>query len=140
MIQDIVDARTYDKMRPPRPGGNTSHISRPYFFESFHISSYVFGLGLNLIFIISCKSEKSNSTVDKIFSGQPTKVEFHVTVMSLDSINEGSMVSHFYKIIAMMTMILGLIKIIMKSLTVVEYQYQLTSYMGEKLRKLLIEY
>ena len=24
--------------------------------------------------------------------GQPTKVEFHVTVMSLDSINEGSMV------------------------------------------------
>ena len=25
--------------------------------------------------------------------GQPTKVEFHVTVMSLDSINEGSMVS-----------------------------------------------
>ena len=51
-----------------------------------------------------------------IFSGQPTKVEFHVTVMSLDSINEGSMVSHFYKIIAMMTMILGLIKIIMKSL------------------------
>ena len=69
-----------------------------------------------LIFIIPCQSEKSNSTVDKIFSGQPTKVEFHVTVMSLDSINEGSMVSHFYKIIAMMTMILGLIKIIMKSL------------------------
>ena len=28
-----------------------------------------------------------------LFSGQPTKVEFHVTVMSLDSINEGSMVS-----------------------------------------------
>ena len=28
------------------------------------------------------------------FSGKPTKVEFHVTVMSLDSINEGSMVSH----------------------------------------------
>ena len=27
-------------------------------------------------------------------SGQPTKVEFHVTVMSLDSINEGSMVSN----------------------------------------------
>ena len=27
------------------------------------------------------------------FSGKPTKVEFHVTVMSLDSINEGSMVS-----------------------------------------------
>ena len=26
-------------------------------------------------------------------SGQPTKVEFHVTVMSLDSINEGSMVT-----------------------------------------------
>ena len=25
-------------------------------------------------------------------------MEFHVTVMSLDSINEGSMVSHFYKI------------------------------------------
>jgi len=42
-FEDIVDARTYDKMRPPRPGG------------------------------------------------QPTKVEFHVTVMSLDSINEGSM-------------------------------------------------
>ena len=29
------------------------------------------------------------------FAGKPTKVEFHVTVMSLDSINEGSMVSHF---------------------------------------------
>ena len=28
-----------------------------------------------------------------VFSGQPTKVEFHVTVMSLDSINEGSMVN-----------------------------------------------
>ena len=25
--------------------------------------------------------------------GKPTKVEFHVTVMSLDSINEGSMVN-----------------------------------------------
>jgi len=42
-FEDIVDKRTYDKMRPPRPGG------------------------------------------------KPTTVEFHVTVMSLDSINEGSM-------------------------------------------------
>ena len=31
--------------------------------------------------------------VSFIWPGQPTKVEFHVTVMSLDSINEGSMVS-----------------------------------------------
>jgi len=42
-FEDIVDKKIYDKMRPPKPGG------------------------------------------------QPTKVEFHVTVMSLDSINEGSM-------------------------------------------------
>ena len=27
-----------------------------------------------------------------IFSGKPTRVQFHVTVMSLDSIDEGSMV------------------------------------------------
>ena len=43
-FDDIVDRRFYDKMRPPKPGGN------------------------------------------------PTKVMFHVTVLSLDSINEGSMV------------------------------------------------
>lgn len=42
-FEDIVDKKSYDKMRPPKPGG------------------------------------------------KPTKVEFHVTVMSLDSINEGSM-------------------------------------------------
>ena len=33
-----------------------------------------------------------NNHRDNFFSGKPTKVEFHVTVMSLDSINEGSMV------------------------------------------------
>ena len=37
--------------------------------------------------------------VSFICSGQPTKVEFHVTVMSLDSINEGSMVSTHAKVI-----------------------------------------
>ena len=31
--------------------------------------------------------------IQNFYAGQPTKVEFHVTVMSLDSINEGSMVS-----------------------------------------------
>ena len=74
-----------------------------------------------------------------IFSGQPTKVEFHVTVMSLDSINEGSMVSHLYK------------KSdddddeavndadeyddnydIVINLIVIEYRYYLTSYMPGK--------
>ena len=46
-------------------------------------------------------------------SGQPTKVEFHVTVMSLDSINEGSMVSHVYKINLLMVMMLKMMKIMM---------------------------
>ena len=27
MVQDIVDARTYDKMRPPRPGGTPSILT-----------------------------------------------------------------------------------------------------------------
>ena len=36
---------------------------------------------------------KTCQALQIFYAGQPTKVEFHVTVMSLDSINEGSMVS-----------------------------------------------
>ena len=58
---DIVDAKTYDKMRPPRPGGKFQVLS-----------------GKMLVVFL--------------FSGLATRVNFHVTVMSIDSINEGSMV------------------------------------------------
>ena len=41
-------------------------------------------------------------------------MEFHVTVMSLDSINEGSMVSHLYKInLKMMKMMLMMMMMMM---------------------------
>ena len=82
ILQDIVDARTYDKMRPPRPGGT------PCILIFIHIQHFI-----DLCYI-SQKQIWSN-LLKNTFAGKPTKVEFHVTVMSLDSINEGSMVSHF---------------------------------------------
>ena len=62
-FEDIVDKKTYDKMRPPKPGGS------PEDFDNFFRR-------VNPCFV----------------SGSATRVQFHVTVMSLDSIDEGSMV------------------------------------------------
>ena len=79
IVQDIVDARTYDKMRPPRPGGTPSILTFIHFIDLCYIS----------------KKQIWSNVLKNTFAGKPTKVEFHVTVMSLDSINEGSMLSHF---------------------------------------------
>ena len=64
-FEDIVDKVTYDKMRPPKPEG-----LRPF------LLSYAKAISLFN------------------FLGKATTVRFHVTVMSLDTIDEGSMVWH----------------------------------------------
>ena len=59
-----MDRKTYDKMRPPRPGGKWC--------------------------IVITREHRYSK---EVFIGRATIVSFHVTVMSLDTIDEGSMVS-----------------------------------------------
>ena len=65
-------------MRPPKPEGNYDLYFCPCRYETF----------LTALF-------KTNNNKIVIFSisGGATEVFFHVTVMSLDTIDEGSMVS-----------------------------------------------
>ena len=82
---DIVDEKTYDKMRPPKPDGKFAD----FFTYQCHETAFS-NLRLTVFPIVDFIVL---STHYFSFSGGATEVYFHVTVMSLDTIDEGSMVS-----------------------------------------------
>lgn len=112
-FEDIVDKMTYDKMRPPKPGGEkkVSFLSlllqQSQFLDlvslsfksgeeqkkSFHFYYQTFGLCHSItLHSMTFWSWPDTVSFSLTLKGKATDVSFHVTVMSLDTIDEGSMV------------------------------------------------
>ena len=92
-FEDIVHGATYDKMRPPKPGGKSIII-----FLVFMMMIIIIIISIIIIIIIIIIMIMIIIIMIIINNpGQAAKVLFHVTVMSLDSIDEGSMVRKQWK-------------------------------------------
>ena len=96
-FEDIVHGATYDKMRPPKPGGKSIII-----FLVFMMMIIIIIISIIIIIIIIIIMIMIIIMIIIIMiiinnPGQAAKVLFHVTVMSLDSIDEGSMVRKQWK-------------------------------------------
>lgn len=102
-LSDIMptDKKLYDKMRPPK-------------FQGQKLALYDFFAVPSILNLSSCSPSDHSCSYFKyvyhqgeigpaspnnlLFSGNATEVLFHVTVMSLDTIDESSMVSKIFSI------------------------------------------